>query len=516
MGIRKTFAKEFSRIFVYNLRGNQRTSGEASRKEGGKVFGSGSRTQVAVCILIKNSANSGPAEIRYRDVGDYLTREQKLDILEMEESFEGTDWATIVPNEHGDWINHRDERYDSYQPLGDKVTKGQNATVGMFLNYSNGLKTNRDAWVYNFSSTAVVHNVKRMIATYEESRALLAAGHAGSAIMDPTRIAWGGGLQEDLKRLRKHEFSPSSLMVSMYRPYCKQIVYFDSGMNERVYQLPKLFPTPRHPNVALIMSSPGASKSFSVVITDCLPNLHLIHTGQAFALYSYELVADEQIDLFAEQDAVIVDGYRRKDNVTDATLSDYREFYGDGNISKEDVFYYVYGIVSCPQFVSKYSADLAKLMPRIPKVKDFWGFSKAGRALADLHLNYEAVEPYNLEEIVTGVRPEDDYDFYRVNKLSFGARKDRSRIIFNQRITLAGIPEEAFEYQVNGKSALEWIIDRYQVTTHKDSLITNDPNDYCREVGNPRYIVDLIKRIVTVSVETNKIVGNLPALEVLD
>lgn len=516
VGIRKTFAKEFSRIFVYNLRGNQRTSGEASRKEGGKVFGSGSRTQVAVCILIKNSANSGPAEIRYRDVGDYLTREQKLDILEMEESFEGTDWATIVPNEHGDWINHRDERYDSYQPLGDKVTKGQNATVGMFLNYSNGLKTNRDAWVYNFSSTAVVHNVKRMIATYEESRALLAAGHAGSAIMDPTRIAWGGGLQEDLKRLRKHEFSPSSLMVSMYRPYCKQVVYFDSGMNERVYQLPKLFPTPRHPNVALIMSSPGASKSFSVVITDCLPNLHLIHTGQAFALYSYELVADEQIDLFAEQDAVIVDGYRRKDNVTDATLSDYREFYGDGNISKEDVFYYVYGIVSCPQFVSKYSADLAKLMPRIPKVKDFWGFSKAGRALADLHLNYEAVEPYNLEEIVTGVRPEDDYDFYRVNKLSFGARKDRSRIIFNQRITLAGIPEEAFEYQVNGKSALEWIIDRYQVTTHKDSLITNDPNDYCREVGNPRYIVDLIKRIVTVSVETNKIVGNLPALEVLD
>ena len=226
-GIRKTFANEFSRIFVYNLRGNQRTSGETSRKEGGKVFGSGSRTQVAIAILIKNSASTGPAEIQYRDIGDYLTREQKLDILEIEQSLEGTDWATIVPNQHGDWINHRDERYDTFQPMGDKTTKGKASTSGIFENYSNGLKTNRDAWVYNFSSAAVIDNVKRMIDTYEESRSALAAGNEGNPIMDPTRIAWGGGLQEDLKRLRKHEFSPNSLTVSMYRPYCKQTVYFE-------------------------------------------------------------------------------------------------------------------------------------------------------------------------------------------------------------------------------------------------------------------------------------------------
>lgn len=213
---------------------------------------------------------------------------------------------------------------------------------------------------------------------------------------------------------------------------------------------------------------------------------------------------------------VVVDGYIRKDNVTDSTLSSYRGFYEDEGIAKEDIFYYVYALLHSPAYTGAYGADLMKMLPRIPKVKDFWGFSKAGRALADLHLHYETVQPYPLEEIVQSQPAGDLYDFYRVRKPSFGARKDRSRIIYNARITLAGIPDEAFDYQVNGKSALEWIIDRYQVTTHKDSQITNDPNDYCREVGNPRYILDLIKRVVTVSVETNKIVANLPSLQILE
>lgn len=157
-----------------------------------------------------------------------------------------------------------------------------------------------------------------------------------------------------------------------------------------------------------------------------------------------------------------------------------------------------------------------KMLPRIPKVKDFWGYSQAGRALAKLHLDYETVTPYPLEEITKGVPGGDEYDFYRVKKLSFGARKDHSSIIYNQFIKLGGIPDEAYDYQVNGKSALEWIIDRYQVTTHKDSQITNDPNDYCREIDNPRYIVDLIKRVVTVSVETMKIVAQLPVPDVAE
>jgi predicted helicase len=510
-GIRKTFAKEFSRIFVYNLRGNQRTSGETSRREGGKIFGSGSRTQVAIAILIKNSLRSGPADVQYHDIGDYLTREQKLDILEIEQSLEGTDWETIIPNEHGDWVNHRDERFDAFQPIADKASKDKTGTTGIFNVYSRGLESGRDAWVYNFSSRQLEHNLRKTIAAYNDSVS------SGTKNLGPTDISWTSTLDSSFSRGQQLEFDASSVVKGTYRPFCHQFNYFNGDLIHRTGQLPRVFPTPEHNNVVLYLSSPGASKQFSPFIVESVPNLHLIHTGSAYALYTYEPVTvGAQEDLFAAADADVVDGYRRKDNITDLTLTTYRGFYEDSQISKEDIFYYVYGLLHSPIYKEQYKADLMKMLPRIPKIRDFWGFSKAGRALADLHLNYETVEPYDLEEIVAGARPEDDYDFYRVNKLSFGARKDRSRIIYNQRITLAGIPDEVFDYQVNGKSALEWILDRYQVTTHKDSQITNDPNDYCREVGDPRYILDLVKRIITVSLDTNKIVSGLPELDILD
>jgi predicted helicase len=510
-GIRKTFANEFSRIFVYNLRGNQRTSGEVSRKEGGKIFGSGSRTQVAIAILIKSSAYVGPADIQYRDVGDYLSREQKLDLLEIEQSLEGTDWESITPNDAGDWVNHRDERFDTFQPIGDRATKGKAATPGMFENYSSGLKTNRDAWCFNFSKKEVESNIRRMIDFYNQQLGTEEPSN------DSTRIAWGGGLQDDLKRGKAHSFFQNAVQRSVYRPFCKQAVYFSGAMNERQYQLPKLFPTPDHPNLAIVMPQGGSAAAFSVLMHDSIPALTPNGGNQCFSLYAYEAASAEvQVDLFADTEGIVVDGYRRKDNLTDGTLATYRGFYEDSQIGKEDIFFYVYGLLHCPTYKEQYKADLMKMLPRIPKVKDFWGYSQAGRALAKLHLDYETVTPYPLEEITKGAPGDDAYDFYRVNKLSFGARKERSSIIYNQRVTLAGIPDEAYEYQVNGKSALEWIIDRYQVSTHKDSQITNDPNDYCREIGKPRYILDLIKRIVTVSVETTKIVAQLPALEIVE
>lgn len=507
-GIRKTLGHEFSRIFVYNLRGNQRTSGEQSRKEGGKVFGSGSRTQVAICVLIKNSAHTGAAEIQYRDIGDYLTREQKLDILEIETSLEGTDWESVTPNEHGDWINHRDEHYDSFQTIGDKSLKS-GVGQAVFSVYGLGLTTARDAWVYNFSKDALQANVGRMLEFYDTQRGL------ADPVSDPTRISWASRLSAAAKSDKPVLYSEANIVRSSYRPFCSQWVYRAQIVNERLNQLARQFPASDLPNVAMFMSSPGASKEFGCLMVKSTPNLHLIHTGQAFSLFTYETVPEGELPL-ADGDAVIVDGYVRKDNITDATLSAYRVFYEDSQITKEDIFYYIYGLMHSPTYKETYKADLMKMLPRIPKVKDFWGFSKAGRELADLHLNYETVEPYALEEIIQGEPGGDSYDFYRVSKMSFGARKDRSSMVYNPRITLAGIPNGAFDYQVNGKSALEWIIDRYQVTTHKDSQITNDPNDYCREVGNPRYILDLIKRIVTVSVETNKIVANLPALEIAE
>jgi predicted helicase len=524
-GIRKTFATEFSRVFVYNLRGNQRTSGEQSRKEGGKVFGSGSRTQVAICVLIKNSAQTGPTDIRYRDIGDYLTREQKLDILSIEQSLEGTDWETITPNDHGDWINHRDERYDTFQPIGDKTTKGKPGTPGIFANFSSGLKTNRDAWCYNFSRNAVESHMRRMLDTYNSEVArykgsgmnLDDAGALGFVDKEPLAISWDRSLRTELRRKRSLEFRQTALRTSAYRPFTRQVIYFAKELNNDQSQLPKLFPTPAHPNLA-IGASGEKRRDWSCLVADTLPDLEHVSKAQWFSLYTYEPVPEDELAIPAESE-VIIDGYRRKDNITDATLSTYCGFYEDTTISKEDIFYYVYGLLHSPTYKETYKADLMKMLPRIPKVRNFWGFSTAGRALADLHLNYEAVPPAELTEARRTEPPTDveaQYDYYRVQKLSWGARKDHSRIVYNSNITLGGIPEGVLDYQVNGKSAIEWILDRYQVTTHKDSQITNDPNDYCREVEDPRYIIDLIKRIVTVSVETNMIVAGLPVLEIAE
>lgn len=506
-GIRKTFANEFSRIFIYNLRGNQRTSGEQSRKEGGKVFGSGSRTQVAIAILIKNTAHSGPAEIQYRDIGDYLTREQKLDILSIEQSLEGTDWETIKSNDAGDWVNHRDERFEKFQAVADRRTSGSTSSP-IFEIYGLGLATNRDAWTYGFSSLKVAQNIQRMLEFYETQRGLTSLEN------DPTKISWASRLTAAARSDREVLYRPENLMKSVYRPFSRQIVYRAAIVNERINQLERQYPAGVEAGPAIVLSSPGASKEFGALMVDCTPNLHLIHSGQVMSLYTYEPIPEDELAI-PNTGEVILDGYRRRENITNATLASYRIFYKDDSISKEDIFYYVYGLLHSPIYKETYKADLMKMLPRIPKVKDFVGFSTGGRDLADLHLNYETVDPYQLDEITTATVG-DEYEFYRVKKLSFGSRKDRTKIIYNSNITLAGIPDEAYEYQVNGKSALEWILDRYQVTTHKDSRITNDPNDYSKEIGNPRYIIDLIKRIVTVSVETNRIVSALPLLEIAE
>ena len=513
-GLRKCLAGEFSKLYVYNLRGNARTSGETRRREAGNVFGDGSRTPVAICVLVKDPSHTGKAVLRYRDIGDYLTRAEKLDIVAKEGSIAHTEWEVIVPNEATDWINQRDEKYDTYQPIGDRDTKGKPTTPGVFQLYSRGLATSRDAWVYNFSAHAVEDNVRRMIEFYNSQIGV------EESDMDSTKIAWGDRLKSLLCRKVQIGYNPVAERLSVYRPFCKQHVYFDAPLNERQYQLPKLFPTPAHENIALGFTGRGATKEFSVLMVDTLPDLESISKAQWMSLYTYEPVVEDDGGLNLNLGGgEVVDGYTRKENVTDATLAAYRSTYGDEGIAKEDIFYYIYALLHHPEYREKYAADLKKMLPRIPLVKGFWEYSRTGRALAELHLGYESVEPYPLDEVASSPAPEgleERFEFYRVQKLQFGPKKDKTRIKYNGHLTLKGIPEEAHEYQVNGKSALGWVVDRYQVKTNTKSLITNDPNDYCRAVNDPRYIVDLIKRLVTVSLETQKLVGTLPRFEVLE
>ncbi|MGH8995136.1 MAG: type ISP restriction/modification enzyme, partial [Acidimicrobiales bacterium] len=509
-GLRKTLAEEFSAIWCINLRGNQRTQGEVSRKEGGKIFGQGSRTPVAITLLVKNPDHVGPATIAYHDIGDYLSREEKLATVAAFGAVAGVPWEPISSNDAGDWINQRSEVFEKFVPLGDK---DGGASDALFSTYSLGVVTNRDAWTYNFSHSALVANMEQTIAVYKEERERFhAAVREGTAKVseqavnsfvdtDPTKVSWTFNLKGDLRKNKPAALVVDEVVPSMYRPFCKQWLYFDRQWNERVYLMPSLFPTPAHENRLIVASGAGALFTFSSLVVDAVPNLHLLNTNQCFPRYRYTKVDDEG-SLFAAGSA---SGYERHDAITAQTLERYRDRYG-GNVTADDVFHYVYGHLHSPEYTSRFAAELGKMIPRIPMVEDFWTFAGAGAALADWHLGYETVEPWPLEGM-----PDEGADpkTLRVEKMRFASKGDRSSILVNSHVTLSGIPEDAYRYQVNGRSAIEWILDRYQVKTEPKSKIVNDPNTWS---DDPRYIVDLLARIVRVSLESVAIIDGLPTL----
>ena len=551
-GVRLSLQEEFSQIFIYDLKGNQRTSGERSRREGGKIFGSGSRTGVAITVLVKDPSHSGTAEIFYAEAEDYATRQEKLNQINAYGSIEGISgsdaFRSIAPNQHGDWISSRDERFATFQEIGNKSLKGKESTPAMFRQFSLGLATHRDPWCYNFSCESVTSNMQRMIGNYNAE--VISGNNADTVRMDTSRISWNRQLLRDLNNGKRHEFVSTCIRKGIYRPFCTQTVYFSREMNDMIYQLPKLFPTPAHLNVALGTEGRGSNHPFSVGMTTTLPDLEMVSKAQWFSLYTWEPLSPtsgSEPDLFADlatssesqadgaapassldfsrpigdQIPVILDGYRRVDNVTDATLASYREHYGDAGITKEDIFFYVYALLHHPEYRERYEDDLKKMLPHIPRAAGFHTYASVGRELADLHVNYERVEPYpSVQEEASLHAPADPWERYRIGerKMRFpklGRRdKDFTRLEYNDHVTLTGIPAEAQGYSISGRSPLEWIIDRYHVKTDKASGIVNDPNDFLREQGRPDAVVDLIKRLVTVSMRTQELLATLPALEI--
>ena len=536
-GLRASLTDEFTSIYVFNLRGNARTSGEQRRMEKGNVFGEGTRTPVAISLFVKNPAKIGECELYYHDIGDYLSREEKLGIITSFQSVNGIHrakkWQNLVPNDSHDWINQRDAVFETFISLGDK--KDDSAKT-VFESYSGGVKTNRDAWCYSFSQTSLEYNLRRMVEFYNKQVVEFTKIHGGKIKTellefaeqfidtDTTKISWSRGLKNDLSRGIKRDFNANSLRLALYRPYCKLGVYLDKYFNDMIYQIPKLFPKVGIDNLVICVTGLGTPKDFSVLIADAIPDVQLQANGQCFPLYLYEKdePAEGELLSFAVE-GKLIDGYRRRSAITDAILADFRAAYEE-KLTKEDIFYYVYGIMHSPEYRTRFASDLKKMLPRIPLTKqtaDFWKFSEAGRALAEWHLNYETVEPYPVNEHRTDLTL-DPATAYLVQKMTFGRpsveqkangdKHDKTTIHYNSHVTLTGIPLEAYEYVVNGKPAVEWIIERYQISVDKDSGIRNDPNDWAKEHNQPRYILDLVKRVVRVSLETMKIVNSLPAL----
>ena len=528
-GMRKCLADEFTSIYVLNLRGNQRTQGERSRQEGGKVFGAGSRAPVAITLLIKNPKRRG-CRILYHDIGDYLSREEKLKKVEQLggiHEIEGK-WTELRPDAYHDWLNQRDAGFEEFTPLGDK--KGRSRDV-IFKNYSLGVATNRDAWCYNYSHMALQSNIRAMIRFYESERQRLQdqgtiRGRPTQAEVtrfvnnDSTKISWTVNLKSDLAKNKELSVNEGQFAIAQYRPFTRKHMFFSRRLNERVNQIPKIFPHEDAENLLICVTGRGETDDFSCLMVREIPNLHLIASGQCFPRWLYTKRSRSEEHLFAEEGEIDSYGYAREDAIKKGALKAFQKKMGRG-ISADNLFNYIYGILHVPSYRTTYAANFRRELPRIPipkSLEEFQMISQVGKELGELHVNYEDVKEYPISfqdggwQPASGMSPEAWFKLQnRSMRHPIKARnKDRTRIIYNEHITVIGVPEEAYDYLVNGKAAISWVMERQRVKTDGASQIVNDANCFAIEtMQDPAYPLRLLAKVITVSTETLRIVEKL-------
>lgn len=532
-GLRQCLAEEFSSIHVFHLRGGVRgKSGDLAKREGGNIFNI--MLAPAISIMVKNPDAKEQGRILFHDIGDYLTREQKLKRIQELASVNGlTDtglWQTIMPDEHGDWLRQRDNSFGKFIAIGSKE---KDAGAVLFSTYSAGVKTQRDAWCWNAGEKALSDNMQTTISTYnQELKRFNDAFPASNRQMrdkevdkfidtNPSKISWTRALKQDFVKGKDLPYSSDCFTRGVYRPFTFQWLYFDRRMNEFVGLMPRLFPDARANNLVICMNGIGSRNGTTVWMSNAIIDLNAFDAGsQCFPLFVYDekkLPLKNDDDLFSED--VIHDGVTRKDAITDEGLKHFQNAYPGQAISKEDLFYYVYGLLHSPEYRECYADTLRKELPRIPRVKTyeaFKAFSDAGRRLGEMHVNFDSQPIYEGVKVDYGKGPLTP-EAFRVEKMKYGKGKDKSILHYNDRITVTGIPLEAYDYVVNGKSALDWVVERQCVKTDKASGIVNDANDWAIEtMDNPRYPLELFLRVITISLETMKIVNGLPALDILE
>lgn len=477
-GVRKCLYDEFNYLYIFNLRGDQRTQGETSRKEGGKIFGSGSRTPIAISILVKDGSNSH--EIYYHDIGDYLSREEKLQILQKSRSIKGLDWTTVIPDKNSDWINQRDENYDKYMSLLDSNN------TSIFLDKTTGITTARDVWITGFSKELVKHNSQKLVKNYNEEvkkfGGLPISELKKSVNTSDNFVKWDDNLFQSASKNKIIKLDESLLATYLYRPFTKKNIWYDKQIIQRARKFSSIF---EENNLVIYLTGTG-SRSFSLIVSDIMLDKGVMSSGQGYYLKSFSK------GLF-DEDAF---------NIDNKSANDFE-------LSKEDLFYYIYALLHSGKFIKKYENNLLKDTPRIPKVKNKEKYVEIGKKLADLHLNYEDVPAYDGVSIVF----KSDNPSFKVKKMKHPKRGQLDTIIFNEDIVITDIPERAYEYVVNGKPAIEWIIDQYQVKKDKKSGIVDDPNEFS---DNPKYIFNLLLSIINVSMQTMDLVESLPPLEIID
>ena len=518
-GLRQSLAEDFSSLYIFHLRGDIRKNifSGGLAKEGENVFGSGSMTGIAISVLVRNPEAEEFGKIHFHDIGDDLKTDTKLAMINHFKSIDGIrdskkGWQDIQPDKHHDWINQGDKSFENYITVGTKKDK---FAPTIFTNYSNGVITNRDAWCYNASQKKLGKNISSMIDVYNSEVAR--QRDYKKVLHDLKKIKWSSSLESKFKREITTDFSKNFIREAMYRPFEKRNLYFDPFLIHSSGQMPKIFPKTGKSNLVITVNGVGSRAGFSALMCNCITNLDTLEKGQCFPLKLYE--APETGDDILKPETT---DYTPRDGISNAGLAHFQDKYPNETLTKEDLFYYIYGLLHSPQYRDRFKNNLSKELPRIPAVKtfsDFQKFSRAGRELGDLHVNYEKADLYPItiagEDdllVENTARPPEDY---RVQKMKFGAGKDKTTVIYNTKITITGIPLDAYNYIVNGRSALEWVMDRQCVKTDKASGIINDANDYANEtMQNPAYPLQLFQRVITVSLKTMEIIRNLPDLDI--
>ena len=475
-GIRASLAEEFNEIWCFDLLGKKGTDGHGRNIFEYAGSSGGTTVSTVVLILVKNVTKKGTCVIRYSKLGtEYYSGESKRNRVKELGSVERVkDWRIVKPDGNHDWLDQRGGDFAKYTPVGTKTTKVGKDNCAVFKMYSAGIKTHRDEWAYNSSTKELAKNMKRHI-NYCNSQNL------SKPIIDPTQAKWTGTLSERLRRA-KPSFAEGRIRAALYRPFFKQYLYFDRVYNEAQYQIPRFFPDNDTKNPTICVPYKFTRK-FSVFVTEITPDIQLNFNGQCFPFYTYE-------------------NGKRKENVLDSVLSEYRNHYGS-KITKFDIFYYVYGILHHSGYRRKFGNNLIRELPRIPMAPDFAAFRDAGKSLANLHLNFETCARHDLG------KPK--FVPARFSKLAFGRKEagdndgrrhipDHTVIRADRAVLFDKIPETT--YRVNGRTPLEWVVDMYNITT-KDSGITNDP---CTGTD----IVAVIERAVHIGLESERIIEQLP------
>lgn len=440
------------------------------------------------------------AKIYYARMGEFWRKEEKYSQLEKLRQISNVDWKEIKPNKNYVWLtNGLEDEFEQFISIGNKESRSQKGEVKdcIFKIFSNGLHSSRDSWVYNFNQQELSANIEKMIEFYNSQVNLWNQNKSKSnnniddfVNYDDTKISWSSTLKIYLKRGVLSSYQDNKIRSSLYRPFCKQYLYLDDTLNDRCGQIWSVFPITKteKENQIICLTGSGSEKPFMILITNLILDLHLVGAGcstQYFSFFTYNK-----------------EGTNRQENITDWALETFKTQYQDQTITKWDIFHYTYAVLHHPHYRQRYAANLKRELPRIPFAPEFWPFAQAGKRLAEIHVNYEQQPEYRLKHLENKDLPID----WRVEKMRLS--KDKTQIKYNEFLTLTGIPPEVFEYRLGNRSALDWIIDQYQIKTDKRSGITNDPN----RLDDEEYIVRLIKQVITISLETVQIVKNLPDL----